>query len=71
MRNGVFKWLTWRADVARGRAGLPALVVPCGEALPEDGGTVAMPVGMQLIGRPFGEAELLRMGHIFERTRRS
>jgi aspartyl-tRNA(Asn)/glutamyl-tRNA(Gln) amidotransferase subunit A len=50
-------------------AGLPALVVPCGEALPEDGGTERMPVGLQLVGREFGEAELLRLGHVFEVTR--
>ena len=35
----------------RAQAGLPALVLPCGEALPEDGGSAAMPVGLQLIGR--------------------
>ena len=51
-------------------AGLPALVLPAGAALPEEGGgQVAMPVGMQLIGRHFEEAALLRLGHVFERTR--
>ena len=28
----------------------------------------AMPVGLQLIGRMFGEADLLRIGHIYERS---
>lgn len=50
-------------------AGLPALVVPAGEATPEDGGSVKMPVGIQLIGRDFGEAALLKLGHVFECTR--
>jgi aspartyl-tRNA(Asn)/glutamyl-tRNA(Gln) amidotransferase subunit A len=43
-------------------AGVPALVVPCGES---DG----MPVGMQLIGPAGGEETLFRLGHAFEQTR--
>jgi aspartyl-tRNA(Asn)/glutamyl-tRNA(Gln) amidotransferase subunit A len=42
-------------------AGLPGLVVPCGES---DG----MPVGLQLIGRPFDEATLLRVGDAYQRV---
>lgn len=26
------------------------------------------PIGIQLLGRPFGERELLRVGHAYERT---
>ncbi len=40
--------------------GLPSLNVPCG--FDADG----MPIGMQLIGRPFDEALLFRMGHAFQ-----
>ena len=40
-------------------AGLPGLVVPCGLA----GG---LPVGLQLIGPPWSEALLLRIGHALE-----
>ena len=42
--------------------GLPSLSVPCG--LTGSG----MPVGMQLIGRPFDEATLYRFGHAYEKT---
>lgn len=42
--------------------GLPSLSVPSGFS---DGG---LPVGMQLIGRPFGEAMLLRAGAAFQRA---
>jgi aspartyl-tRNA(Asn)/glutamyl-tRNA(Gln) amidotransferase subunit A len=31
-------------------AGLPGLTVPCGYALPEDGGTIELPVGLQILG---------------------
>lgn len=40
-------------------AGVPAISVPCGLA---DG----MPVGLQIIGKPFGEADILRAAHAFE-----
>jgi len=42
-------------------AGVPGLVVPCG--LSE-----GLPVGLQLIGRPFDEATLLRAGDAFQRV---
>ena len=42
-------------------AGLPAVVVPCGSV---DG----LPVGVQLIGRAFGEADMLHIAHVFETT---
>jgi aspartyl-tRNA(Asn)/glutamyl-tRNA(Gln) amidotransferase subunit A len=40
-------------------AGLPSLTVPCG--FTADG----LPLGMQLIGRPFGEARLLQIAHLY------
>ena len=42
--------------------GLPALAVPCG--FDADG----MPIGVQLIGRPFDEATLLRVGAAYQRV---
>jgi aspartyl-tRNA(Asn)/glutamyl-tRNA(Gln) amidotransferase subunit A len=42
-------------------AGLPGLVIPCGFA--ED-----LPVGLQLIGKPFDEATLLAIGHAFQQA---
>lgn len=44
--------------------GQPALSVPCGFS---EGG---LPIGLQLMGRPYGEAELLRIGHAYERAAR-
>ncbi len=40
-------------------AGVPSLVVPCGFSS-------ALPVGLQLIGRPFDEATLLRVGDAYQ-----
>jgi len=43
-------------------AGTCAMSLPCG--LSADG----LPVGLQLIGKPFGEAEILRAGYAFEQA---
>ena len=43
-------------------AGLPGLVLPCG--FDTDG----MPIGLQLIGKPFDESLLLRAGYTFEQN---
>ncbi|MCH8282952.1 MAG: aspartyl/glutamyl-tRNA amidotransferase subunit A [Chloroflexi bacterium] len=42
--------------------GLPALSLPCG--FTGDG----LPIGMQLIGRPFDEATLFKIGHAYEQA---
>jgi aspartyl-tRNA(Asn)/glutamyl-tRNA(Gln) amidotransferase subunit A len=53
-------------------AGLPALSVPCGlctrPAEVGDGEQVALPVGLQLIGPPLGEAAVLRAGAGYQRV---
>src|SRR2546430_17340384 len=40
--------------------GLPAISVPCGF------GSTGLPLAFQLIGRPFAEALLLRLGHAYQ-----
>ena len=40
--------------------GLPSLAVPCGFDRDH------LPIGMQVIGRPFGEPALLRIGHAYQ-----
>lgn len=41
-------------------AGLPAISVPCGFTAGR------MPIGLQLIGRPFAEADLLACAHVYD-----
>ena len=42
--------------------GLPALTVPCGLS------TGGLPIGMQIVGRPFDEGGVLRLGDAFQRA---
>ena len=42
-------------------AGLPALSLPCGFL---DG----LPVGLQIIGKPFDEETILRAAHVYEQA---
>lgn len=41
-------------------AGLPALTVPCGFS------RAGLPIGLQVAGKPFDEATLIRVGHAYE-----
>ncbi|OBH74564.1 amidase [Mycobacterium scrofulaceum] len=41
-------------------AGLPALSVPCGFT------TTGLPIGLQVVGGPFAEATVLRVGHAYQ-----
>jgi aspartyl-tRNA(Asn)/glutamyl-tRNA(Gln) amidotransferase subunit A len=43
-------------------AGLPALSLPCGFD------AQGMPIGLQIIGKPFDEATILRAGHAYEQA---
>jgi Asp-tRNA(Asn)/Glu-tRNA(Gln) amidotransferase A subunit family amidase len=42
--------------------GVPALTVPAGFS------DESLPIGLQLYGRPFGEATLFRLGHSFQQA---
>ncbi len=43
-------------------AGVPGISVPCGKT------SEGLPVGLQIFGPHFGEAQVLRLAHAFERT---
>ena len=43
-------------------AGVPGISIPCGKVCGK------LPVGLQIFGRPFGEARVLQLAHAFERA---
>ena len=43
-------------------AGLPAISIPCGYS------SENLPIGMQIIGKPFGESTILRAAYAFEKS---
>lgn len=49
--------------VAVNLAGLPAISVPCGVD------SKGLPIGLQLIGKPFGESEILRAAYSYEQIK--
>jgi aspartyl-tRNA(Asn)/glutamyl-tRNA(Gln) amidotransferase subunit A len=48
--------------IAANLAGIPAMSVPCGFS------SAGLPIGLQLMGRPFDEESLIRAGGAFERA---
>jgi aspartyl-tRNA(Asn)/glutamyl-tRNA(Gln) amidotransferase subunit A len=54
------RWWLIRCTRPINVTGHPALSVPCGLT------AAGLPIGLQLVGRPFDEATLLRLGHAFE-----
>ena len=47
-------------------AGLPGISVPCGFATADDG--ARLPIGLQIIARPFDEATMFRTAHAYEQS---
>ena len=60
INNPVQMYLTDIYNVTVNLAGLPAMSVPCGTA------GNGLPVGFQIIGRPFDEETVLRVGYAYE-----
>ncbi len=60
VRGDIALSLLLRQNIFANVIGVPSLSVPCG--VTGDG----MPIGMQLVGRPFAESTVFRLGHAYE-----
>src|SRR6202790_236185 len=49
-------------------AGFPSIVVPAGFSTPTTSAPIGIPVGMEIVGHPFGEPELLKLAYGFEQA---
>jgi amidase len=57
-RNGILAAMT----------GFPALTVPIGFSRPSETALEGVPIGMDILGRPFSEMELIKIGYAFEQA---
>jgi aspartyl-tRNA(Asn)/glutamyl-tRNA(Gln) amidotransferase subunit A len=62
LQDPVAMYLSDVFTVGASLVGLPALSLPCGAT------REGLPIGLQLIGRPFGETTLLRVADAYERS---
>lgn len=62
MDNPLSMYLSDIYTISVNLAGVPAVSIPCGFT------KSGLPVGMQLIGRPFGEADLYRLAFHYEQN---
>ena len=50
-------------------AGIPGLSLPCGFTNPKlETGNSKLPIGLQLLGKPFGEETILKIAHAYEQS---
>jgi amidase len=49
-------------------AGFPSIVVPAGFSAPTTNAPVGVPIGMEIVGHPWGEPELLKLAYGFEQA---
>jgi Asp-tRNA(Asn)/Glu-tRNA(Gln) amidotransferase A subunit family amidase len=48
--------------------GFPSIVVPAGFSTPTASAPIGVPVGMEIVGHPFDEPELLKLAYGFEQA---
>lgn len=48
--------------------GFPALILPAGFSKPTATAPIGVPIGLEMLGRPWSEAKLLKMGYAFEQA---
>lgn len=59
-----------RNGIVAGLTGYPALDVPAGFSTPTEKAPLGVPVGLDLLGRPWEEGKLLGLGYAFEQASR-
>ena len=60
--TGISGWIMGRNTSPANITGVPAITVPCGFS--KEG----LPIGLQILGRPWEDSLVLRVGHQYERA---
>ncbi len=69
--NPLFGYIADQLNIPGSLAGLPALSIPCGFALPADGQANSLdglPVGLQIIGPQWGEQKTFNAGYAYQQV---
>lgn len=66
----LFGYIADQLNIPGSLAGTPGLSIPCGFAMPNDGGNVpsmdGLPVGLQIIGPQWGEQKVFNVGYAYQ-----
>ena len=57
-----------RNGILASLAGFPAITVPAGFSAPTAGALIGVPVGIEFLGQPFSESQLLKIAYSFEQA---
>src|SRR5699024_9058669 len=57
-----------RNGIVAALAGMPALTMPMGFSSPSPTAPIGVPMGLDLLARPFDEPKLIEIGYAFERV---
>lgn len=57
-----------RTGILAGLTGFPAITVPMGFSKPDQNAPIGVPMGVDMIGRPFSDALLLKLAYSFEQA---
>jgi amidase len=59
---------TERNGILASLAGFPAITVPAGFSLPTESAPIGVPIGIEFLGQPFTEPQLLQIAYGFEQA---
>ena len=57
-----------RTGILAGLTGFPAVTVPMGFSKPDQNAPIGVPMGIDMIGRPFSDALLVKLAYSFEQA---
>lgn len=66
--NPLFGYIADQLNIPGALAGLSGSSIPCGFGHPKDGGSVELPVGLQIIGPQWGEQKVFQTGYAFQQV---
>ncbi len=60
-----------RQGILTSATGFPSIVMPAGFSAPSETAPIGMPIGIELVGRPWSDGELIRLAYCLEQAAKS